>query len=203
MIDENGDKVWSISKFGDPNNAIGGWEDHYITPGHTHECHPNYESVPIGNAYGFMVCRKRKQEGGNSLDTPIPPLQVDPSIYNGYNKYQADLYTPHELPRQITDAYGYYDRVIPNESFLHQYDYIARGIRYDGIGVTPLRTPGPRPYAEYGFSFTKDPPYKYDVQQLHQKYPLWKEERLHSGATQEEMDNFDKEYSDINGMGVW
>jgi len=193
MRDLDGRLTWDVTKFGNPNDGMGGEASQFITPGHTHECPPGYVATSIGNPYGFLMCSKKE----------ITPSQIDPSVYNGYNRYQADLYTPNELPRQISDAYGYYDRVIPNESFLHQYDYIAREIRYDGIGVTPLRTPGPRPYAEYGFSYTKDPPYKYDIQQLHQKYPLWKEEQIHSGATQEEMDEFDKNYADISGMGVW
>jgi len=201
MTDADGTKTWSISKFGDPANALGGWEDHYITPGHTHECAPGWTAMPIGNPYGFMVCKKQKYPNGKGVDSPLP---IDPSVYNGYNKYEADLYNPaNETPRQVSDAWGFYDRVIPNEGFLHQNDYIAREVKYDGIGVNPLRTPGPRKYAEYGFSFTRDPPYKYDVQQLHQKYPIWKQEQIYMGASQEEMDKFDKTYTYINGMGTW
>lgn len=202
MRDPNGELTWSVSKFGDPNNALGGWEDHYITPGHTHECHPDYEAIPIGNPYGFMVCKKKKYPNGKGFDSVHNP--IDPSQFNGYNKYMADLYRPwRETEIQITDPYGYYDRVVPNESMLHQRDYLAREIRYDGIGVNPLRTPGNRKYMEYGFDYTKNPPYKYDVTQLHQKYPIWKEEQIYRGVPEKELDDFDTVYHDASTVGTW
>lgn len=195
MMDPDGNKTWSISKFSSQDDGMGGWSNHYITPGHTHECAPGYKNTPIGNPYGFGMCVK--------MDQPTPT--IDPSVFNGYNRYQTDLYDPtNEVPRQVSNPYGFYERRIPNESFLRQRDYISREIKYDGIGTKLWRTPGPVKYKEYGFGFDKEPPYKYDIQQLHQKYPLWKEEQIYTGrATQEEMDEFDKTYNNINGMAVW
>lgn len=194
--------VWNIDNFGNTNNSLGGWEDHYITPGHTHECHPDFEAIPIGNQYGFMVCKKRKHPDGTNLDLPYKP--IDPSIYNGYHKFQADLYAPcGELPRQISNPDYYYNRVIPNEEYFHQNDYIAREVKFNGTGINPIHTPGDRLYNEYGFDYTPLPPYKYDVQRLHQPYVLWRNEQKFKGVTDEELDEFDRKYNKSSSYGVW
>ncbi len=201
--------IWSISNFGNPDNSLGGWEDHYIVDGAHRECHPDYQAIPMGNPYGFMVCKKKKYPDGRGLDTPHDP--IDPSGYNGYNKYQADLYRPwRETAIQITDPYNYYDRTIPNEEFLHRRDYIARETQYNGTGVTPIHTPGPRKYREYGFAYSDagegvvaKPPYKYDVTQLHQRYPQWKEIQIYHGVSQEEMDEVDKTYFESVPSSTW
>ncbi len=194
--------VWSISNFGDPNNPLGGWEDHYITPGGTHECHPNYQAVPIGDQYGFMVCRKKKREDGRGIDTPTN--DIDPSVYNGYNKYQADMYRPWRKTQiQMTNPRPYYDRTTPNEQILRQRDYIARGIQYDGTGTRPKHTPGDRPYMEYGYSYSDNPPYKYDVTLLHQKYPVWKNEQKFRGSSQQDLDNLDIHHNENITSSTW
>lgn len=187
--------VWGIQNFGDPNNALGGWEDHYITPGHTSECHPNYEAIPIGNPYGFMVCKKRKYKNGRDMSTVLDP--IDPSRFNGYHKYRSDIYRPwREKPIQITDPYKYELRTIPNESYLQRNDYIARPLFYSGTGIQPIHTPGDRKYYEYGYSYNDYPPYKYDITQLHQRYPVWKEEKKYLGYSQNKLDKIDKNYFD-------
>lgn len=198
--------VWSISNFGDPNNSLGGWEDHYIINGAHRECHPNYEAIPIGNPYGFMVCKKIKNKEGKGLDEAPwgngkPPPHA--SDFNGYHKYSADLYRPwRQTQIQTSDPYDYYDRTMPDEEYYHRNDYVARGIRYDGTGVKVLRTPGDRTYYEYGFSYTKEPPLKYDITRLHQAYPVWKEEQSYIGANQTSLDELDKRYHSYNTMGV-
>lgn len=180
-------KDWNISNFANPDNPLGGWEDHYITPGHTHECHPDYEAIPIGNPYGFMVCKRKYDANGKSGDMVKNP--IDPLPYNGYNKYSADLYRPWLKKQiQITDPYAYHDRVVPNEDYLHQRDYLAREIKYDGIGNRPLRTPGNRKYFEYGFSYTQNPPYNYDITRLHQPFPIWAEEKIYHGESPENIE---------------
>ena len=185
--------VWDVSNFGDPNNSLGGWEDYYITPGGTHECHPNYEAIPIGNPYGFMICSRRKYENGQGFDTPRDP--IDPSEFNGYHKFSADLYRPwRETEIQITDPYNYYDRTTPNEALLHQTDYLARDIKFNATGVNPVHTPGPRKYHEYGYSYSPNPPYKYDVNRLHQGYPAWKETQIYHGLPQKTADRIDRQY---------
>lgn len=196
--------VWDISNFGDTNNSLGGWEDHYITDGASHECHPDYEAIPIGNPYGFMVCKKKKYPNGRGLDSAYDP--IDPSVYNGYNRYQADLYQPwQETPIQMTNPYNYYDRTVPNETFFHQRDYLSRETQYSGTGVRPIHTPGPRKYLEYGFAYGQraTPPYKYDVTQLHQRYPQWREIQIYHGASQAEMDELDKTYDQSVPVSTW
>ena len=194
--------VWDVSNFGDPNNSAGGWEDHYIIDGATRECHPDFEAIPIGNPYGFMICKRRKHPNGQSLDVNQNP--IDPSQFNGYNKFSPDLYRPwRETQIQITDPYNYYDRTVPNEAYLHQFDYLARPIQYDGTGIRPLHTPGPRKYYEYGFSYSPNPPYKYNVTQLHQRYPVWKQTQMYHGLSQEDADEIDQKFHDSVPASTW
>lgn len=202
--------VWNTDNFGNKDSPLGGVEDYYITPGHTHECHPNYTAIPIGNSYGFMICSKKTHPDGSSLD--LPYKQPDLSKYNGFHRFQADLYAPpfdkngnEPLPRQISNPDGYYDRVIPNEKEFHRDDYIARGIKFNGTGINPVHTPSIKgcKYDEYGFDYTPNPPYKYDVQRLNQPYVLWRNEQKFKGISDAELDNFDKEYNKSSTMGVW
>lgn len=190
--------VWDIKNFGESEL------DSYIVNGACRECHPNYKASPIGNPYGFLLCSKRVRKDGGHVDTPMPP-NYDMGDKNGYHKFRADLYAPDDrLPRQLADPYGFYDRKVPNEGFLHVNDYLARDVKYDGIGVNPLRTPGRHtPYLEYGFSFTGTPPFKYDIQRLQQPYPLFKQELLNRGVPQGDVDNMDTQYTKSSTMGVW
>ena len=190
--------VWS---FGFPESPLGGWEDHYIINGAVRECHPNYETIPIGNKYGFAVCVRRKGESGKTLDLPQTGLKPeDLSSFNGYHRFQADLYRPWRKEAiQLYNPLDYYDRTTPNEKYLHREDYLARDIRYNGAGVEPMRTPGNRKYFEYGYSFAPDPPYKYDISRLEQPYPIWKNERKHLRGRSGEhgnLDKFDTKYFD-------
>jgi len=196
--------VWNIDNFSDPRvDSLGGWEDHYIVDGANRECGPNFEAVPIGNPYGFMVCRRIRRADGSGLDVPAHP--IDPSQFNGYHKFSADLYRPWRKTQiQMYDPYNYYDRTTPNESYLHSRDYLARDIKYNATGIEPIHTPGPRKYNEYGYSYTGQPiPYKYDVQRLHQGYPLWKQDKIYHGAPQQVMDEIDTVYNDAVTDGVW
>lgn len=191
--------VWNIKNFGESSL------DHHIINGAHRECSPGYLNTPIGNQYGFSVCSKIIRPDGKDLNAPLP-LNGEIADYNGYNKYRVDLYSgPDVLPTQLSNPYGFYDRKVPNESFLHQYDYLTREIKYNGIGVKPLRTPqtGFSPRLEYGFSFDNAPPYKYDIQRLEQPYPIFKAEMINKGYSQESMDAFDKQYTNRNSMGTW
>ena len=188
-------------KFGFPDSPLGGWEDHYLTPG-DHPCHPNYVSIPIGSPYGFQVCVKRKGHCGKTLD--VPQVEIDPSEWNGYNKYQADMYRPwRDSQIQMYDPYAYSDRRTPNQSELITDDYLHLPIKYNGTGINPVHTPGDVRFYEYGYSYTKNPPYKYDVQRLEQGYPVWKDEKKFHGYSQEELDKLDKNYERKNMFGTW
>lgn len=195
-------KTWDIANFSNPGNSLGGWEDHYIINGACRECHPDFEAIPMGNPYGFMICKRRTYPDGVPLDVVNDP--IDPSQWNGYNKYMADLYRPWRKTQiQTADPYNYYDRTVPNEQMLHRYDYLAREIAYDGTGIKPIHTPGPRKYYEYGFSFSPNPPYKYDVNQLNQKYSIWKDTQKYHGMPQEKLDEIDQKYHDSVPAGTW
>lgn len=194
---------WGISNFGDPDNALGGWEDHYLIPGGTKECHPDYVAHPIGSPYGFMMCVKRKFPNGQGLDAGPTMCPFQPADNNGMKKFTSDLYDPHKRTQsQMYNPDNYYNRTTPNEEYLHRFDYLARPMWYDGTGVHPIHTPGPRRYNEYGFSYTTLPPYKYDVQRLQQPYPVWKREQEFQGRIPErQISEFDRTTPSVT-MGV-
>jgi len=197
---------WALTKrkemgntwvFGDHNDPLGGWEDHYIIPGHTRECHPDYVANPIGNPYGFMVCVKRKGFKGKYLDQPQCSINKDLPDLNGYNRFSADLYRPwRQTQIQMYDPYNYYDRTAPNEEFLHNNDYLAREMNFNANGIDPVHTPGDRKYYEYGLSYSHNPPSKYDITRLHQAYPVWKDNKIYHASNkldeQEKLDKLDQ-----------
>ncbi len=195
--------VWNIKNFGESEL------DSYIINGACRECHPNYRATAIGNNYGFLMCSKRTYTNGSDLQSPRPS-DINIADYNGYHKYKPTMYegNPNTLPVQLADPYGFYDRKVPNESYLHLHDYIARETKFNANGINTLRTPNnigmnDQPLSEYGFSFTNDPVLKYDIQRLHQPYPMWKSEMINKGVPQGIMDEFDTTYYDKSTMGVW
>ena len=186
--------IWDIKNFADVNDPLGGWEDHYIINGAMRECHPDFTAIPIGNPYGFMVCARRRGPSGKYYDVPQDP--IDPSQFNGYNKYQSDLYRPWLKEQiQMYDPYGYYDRETPNTVYLQNRDYIARDEIYNNNGIKPLLTPGPRKYHEYGSAYIPNPPVKYDISRLHQIYPQWQNSQRYHGTSRQELDQLDTSYS--------
>lgn len=196
-------KQWAISNFGDPNNAIGGWEDHYIIPGGTKECHPDFMAHPIGDPYGFMICSRRKFANGKGADSGNTMCPVDPADSNGFHKFTADLYNPKlKTQSQMYNPDYYWDRTTPNEEYFHRFDYLSRGTWYNATGLNPMNTPGPRKYNEYGFSYTGLPPYKYDVTRLHQPFPQWKQQQeYHNRLTKEQIAEIERTTPSVT-MGV-
>jgi len=203
-----GGQTWNIKNFSQPDEPLGGWADSYVTPGGTHECHPDYFAIPIGNPYGFMMCVKRIGDGGRRLDTP--QAEIDPSEWNGYNKYMADLYRPWRKNQiQMYDPYYYHDRRTPHEAQLIQEDYLRLPMEYNSTGVKPIHTPGKPPkrtrFFEYGFSETP-PPYKFDVTREEQPYPVWKNTQEYhypqdygkQGPPYTALDNLDQTYMTKN-----
>lgn len=171
--------IWNIDNFSYPGeDPLGGWEDHYVTDGANGECLPSYYAIPIGNPYGFMMCVKRKGDGGKTLDIIQDP--IDASRWNGYHKYSADMYRPwRKTAIQHFDPLYYHDRRTPHEAELIANDHLRLPMKYNATGVSPIHTPGKPPektrFFEYGFSYTDDhPPYKYDITREQQPYPVWK-----------------------------
>lgn len=187
--------IWNFEQ---PGDSLGGWESHYITPGGTHECHPDYEATPIGNPYGFMICRKRQ------LPQPKPELQYnnsDENNSNGYHKYQVNLYDPNiKTPVQPYNPYYMKDRRTPYQADLIREDYLDRDFKYNGTGVKAIHTPpgtgdSGEKYYEYGYSYIDRPPYKYDITRLQQPYPVWKAEKEFLYGESETLDKFDQQYN--------
>lgn len=214
MTFPDGRKVWDMKNFSDTNDGLGGLSDMYIVDGATGECHPDYQAIPMGDPYGFMVCKKRKRplnrpDGGvgeatSGLGIGVSVPRNDAASINGYHKFSADLYDPkREVPIQLQDPYYYYDRTVPNEMYFHRNDYLARQVQYSGDGIRALHTPGPRKYFEYGFSYTPLPPPKYDIQRLQQPYELWRDIQEYHGVSREELDRFDREYNESIPASTW
>lgn len=215
MTFPDGRKVWDMKNFSDVNDGLGGWSDMYITDGATTECHPDYQAIPIGDPYGFMVCKKRKRPlgrpnglpgqatTGTGIEVNIPMTMGPDSDINGYHKFSADLYRPNKLPIQLQDPYAYNDRIIPDEQYYHRNDYIAREIQYSGDGIKPVHTPGPRRYFEYGYSYTDNPPPKYDVQRLEQPFPVWRDIQEYHGVSRETLEKLDRDYQDAIPSSTW
>ena len=210
--------IWSIDNFGDRNNTLGGWEDHYIVNGAHRDCHPDFEAIPIGDPYGFMVCKRRTDEINKRKkireSEATKGTKSIKGIENAYHVRSSDLYDPrNEKPRQISNPDDYYSRDIKNGDYLRQNDYISRSIDYNGVGVIShhkLRVKN-NVYGGNGNSHFRGqsnsimyPPYKYDVTHLNQKYPLWKKEQINGGyLTQEEADDFDQNYNESLTSSVW
>lgn len=187
-FDQSGNHLWDLRKFSHNNSPLGGWEDHYITPGHTHSCHPDYDSIPIGHPYGFHVCVKR-----NPSEAPMRKQNIHK--YNGYHRFQTSLYDPEKkYPQQDFNPYSFYSRTVPDQEYLHSNDYLARDVHYNGIGANPITTPHSpgEPFRERHFAYdTPSPPPKYDVTRLEQPYTLWKKEQSLT-KSQEELDSVDE-----------
>jgi hypothetical protein len=188
-------------QFSHEDSTLGGWEDHYIINGAMRECHPNYKAHPIGDPNGFMVCMKKKdaKTGTRYIDTPEQTF--NPLEQNGYHRSKANLYDMSMIePAELHQAYAYKDRVVPGEKYLQRNDYMTRDIRYNGTGITPMRTPVSDhqncKWKEYSTSTMTQPPVKYDINRLEQLYPIWKKEQIYQGANPEKMDAFDRGYTD-------
>ena len=194
---------WLLSKRKDIGigRAIGNkgeYNDSYITPGGTRECHPDYVATPINDpkGYGFLLCTRRANPPHNN---PQPPPHPQPD--EGVHLHQRDLYTLQKDPRQLFCPYSVQQRTVPNEWYLRQHDYYSRDLWYDGIGVRSA--PQPEEFHKFKFDINHPPP-KFDVHQLHQRYPVWKKELVKSGmASVEQLDEHDKNYKYTIGSSVW
>ena len=204
--------VWNVKNFSLPGATLGGIEDHYVTNIGLTNCRPGFEAVPIGNRYGMGICRRitdldKLQEDENWR------LMAESKWWNGMSKYQADLYDSKALEQKtISNRWKYHLRTgaeddprypgVPNMEYYVLNDYIARDFRFNGTGVEPMRTPfsstprGTDKYYEYGFSYTNNPPPKFDTTRLVQPYPVWREEMLGMGLkTPEQLRELDEKWN--------
>ncbi|HSA76276.1 MAG TPA: hypothetical protein VLE02_01905 [Nitrosarchaeum sp.] len=178
----------------DASLPLGGWEDHYITPGGTHECHPDFIAHPVNGKYGFMICTRKNRDSDRHLSLSADDV-------NDYDKYAVDLYTPkNKNPRVLQQPYSLDQRRMPYESHHITDDYVRLPFKYNGTGVKVNNTPGSgSPYSEFGFSYTPYPPYKYDITRLQQPYEIWKKSREYVGVLDDTTaKHLDENYRDRN-----
>lgn len=175
----------------------GEYNDMYITPGGTRECHPDYEATPINDqkGYGFLLCTRRNPSEPR-LGSGVPPKNP----IEGVNLQQRDLYRTNKQPIQLFSPLSVQERIIPHEQYLRQHDYYSRDITFDGIGIRS--SPTPAELHKYRSDINHPPP-KFDIHQLHQRYPVWKQELLNNGESQEHLDNIDRTHNYSIGTGFW
>lgn len=199
--------LWTYSL---PGSPLGGLEDRYLKV--QGKCHPDFVSVPIGHPNGMKMClRKPGNCGGEIGDSLHAEAKRNIDESQGYWRGSVNLYdTKQRLPTQQINPEHYSSRRTPWEGDLVREDYIHHQMRYSGTGINPVRTPHQlmdknHPYFENDFSFTPRedpitgkriatsldeslPPPKYDVTQLHQRYPVWKRESEYVGKNWDQMD---------------
>lgn len=174
----------------DGSGPLGGWEDNYIIPGHTRECHPDFVATPIGDSpYGFLVCQRKKTSQGLPLEAvqqqPIP-YHASPQGQQQHHTQSHNLYdnTPGAHPRRTPlggQPRHLTDRRLPQQAHLQGTDYYRDSTRYRGIGIERVETfPGQYGHQENKYFYSAPPP-QYDVTHAVQPYELWKREQLRNG----------------------
>jgi len=177
----------------DGSSPLGGWEDNYIIPGHTRECHPDFIATPIGdNPYGFLVCQRKKHE------TVMKPSPSGPQFYTSqsHNLYSDE---PPSISHNGGQPRRLQDRRLPNQAHLQGADYYRSPIKYRGIGIEKINSvPGEFGYEENKYFYSTPPP-QYDVTHAVQPYLLWKREQLrHGHFSPQQLDILEKQNNFIN-----
>jgi len=183
--------LWSYAA---KNSTLGGLEDVYVRS--QGQCHPDFAAVPIGNPQGAKLCVRRPDHCGNSIGTSLheeAKQQIENS--QGYYRGSVNLYDVKQMtPTQQINPDRYSSRRIPWEGDLVRRDYLHRQINYGATGINPVRIPhelldADKPYWSYDMTFTPHedpltgkrvadklsdnvPPPKYDITQLHQRFPI-------------------------------
>lgn len=167
---------------------FGPWANHYIVPGGTKECHPDYRAIPIGDPYGFLVCVRK---------TPQSGVPHQSTVKNGIHRYSLTLYEPNKQPRQMNEPLTPAQRRAPHDAYNISHDYQRLPMKYNATGIEKIRMPHPeqQPYKEYGYSYTNIPPPKYDITRLEQPYPVFRNEKKYIGYSTQTLDEFDKNWT--------
>lgn len=178
----------------DGSGPLGGWEDNYIIPGHTRECHPDFRATPIGdNPSGFLICQRRKE-----YSVPPPPT---PPVNRGQLSQSHSLYGDGH-PRVSSNGgqpLRLQDRRPPNQAHLQGVDYYRDSIRYRGVGIERVNAlPGDFGYLENKYMYSAPPP-RYDVTHAVQPYELWSREQLrHGHLNRQQLDEIDSYHGYVN-----
>lgn len=199
--------TWTFASKG---STLGGSEDRHIRI--SGNCHPDFVSVPIGNAHGAQLCVRRADQCGSQIgDTLMKEGEAAIENSQGYHRGSVNLYDVHQrLPTQQVNPAYYSDRRMPYDADLLRRDLIRTPLAYSGTGIKSLRTPAElsdtgHPYLEYALAFTPQedpatgmrtatswrqnvPVPKYDITQLHQRYNVQKNEASHMGHPLDHLD---------------
>lgn len=187
-----------------PGSPLGGIEDSYIKLQGV--CHPDFDTHIIGKPGGVKMCVRKYPNSptcssANRIGDPLTSMAEDKKRNSqGYNRGSVRMYdVKSDFPVQDWNPQYYADRRIPWEQDLLSKDYLRWPIKFSGTGIKTLRTPtelrdANKPYYEYAYSFTPKedfqtgnrigvtqsqslPEIKYDINRLHQPYPIWKNEQ--------------------------
>jgi hypothetical protein len=191
------------------SDGLGGWSDNYITPGGTHECHPDFVATPIGDdPFGFLVCRRKQTD---TTQTPKKPskynhILTDTSVTTNqvYDLYSND---PLKEPRRTKlggQPLALQDRRLPYQAHYQGSDYYRDPILYRGIGIEKLNADiGMLGYRENKYFFSRPPP-KMDITQAVQPYELWKREQLRmKNFTTNQMEDISNKNTYQNTVGTF
>ena len=111
------------------NKLTGGWENAYIVPGGTRECHPDFIATPLGgdSPYNFLLCSRKMEKLAN---VNIVKKVNKNGITREYTLYNTDR-RPYEPERQFFNT---------NHFELKAKDYMREPIKFRGIGTEKLDT---------------------------------------------------------------
>lgn len=184
----------SLWNYAAPNATLGGMEDRYIRS--QGECHPDFAAIPIGNPQGALLCVRKLDSCGDPIGTAMQEKSKrDIENSQGFYRGSVNLYNVHDMvPTQQINPEEYSSRRIPWEGDLVRRDYLHRQLNYGATGITPVRTPhelldADKPYWSYDQTFLPHedpltgkriatklsdnvPPPVYDINQLHQRFPI-------------------------------
>lgn len=211
------------SNFTTPHlDSLGGTEDAYIINSAHRECRSGFQAIPIGNPYGFAICKRMTgpcgtdaADFGTSAAKEAPVVRHEQNVekFQGDSKFSADLYNPwYKRQVQMYNPDYYNERFkIPEFEYAVLNDYYDRRFEYNGTGISPKHqimvepgtgnplAPQPKDY-QYAFARTNNPPPKYDPSRLQQPYPVWKSEQQFYGLkTEEELQNMDLNHNKYFG----
>lgn len=193
------------------SDGIGGLSDNYMTPGGTHECHPDFVATPIGkDPYGFLICRRKKDPRPSPLGevtySKYSPILSDVSHTTNQT---YDLFTgnPNQEPRRTRlggQPLALQDRRLPHQAHLQGSDYYRDPVLYRGTGIERLEKPiGTLGYRENKYYFSRPPPV-YDVTFAVQPYELWKREQtLRGNLSQSVIENTESKKAFKSFSGVF
>lgn len=187
-----------------PGATLGGLEDSYLKI--NGNCHPDFITVPIGHPAGTKMCVRKTDAQGRRIGDALHQQSKELiARSNGYWRGSVRMYdVAADTPIQYQNPDAYCNRRMPYDADLVRADLPRQGMAYSGTGIKTLRVPhelkdANKPYFSYSQSFTpiEDPetgkrvatrmsqavpPVKWDLNRLHQIYPVWKREGEYLGV---------------------